>query len=74
MNGILHIYWTKKTSTNSGKIQKGFTIIKIIQTKLINLFVQSLEKTLVLDMLGHFCQLIFVDKRIVPRDKSRNKQ
>jgi len=20
MNGILHIYWTKKTSTNSGKI------------------------------------------------------
>lgn len=31
-----------------------FTIIKIIQTKLINLFVQSLEKTPVLDMLGHF--------------------
>ena len=54
MNGILHIYWTKKTSTNSGKIQNGFTIIKIIQTKLINLFVQSLEKTPVLDMLGHF--------------------
>ena len=55
MNGILHIYWTKKTSTISGKIYNGFTIIKIIQTKLINLFVQSLEKTPVLDMLGHFC-------------------
>ena len=29
-------------------------LLKLFKQKLINLFVQSLEKTLVLDMLGHF--------------------